>query len=37
MKDVQADEAQMFLAKNHYINGQIITVDGGVLNVVGGA
>ncbi|PNS14895.1 Carbonyl reductase family member 4 [Sphaceloma murrayae] len=27
----------MFIARNHYLNGQIIVVDGGVLNVVGGA
>ncbi len=27
----------LFLAKNQYINGQIIAVDGGVLNIVPGA
>jgi len=26
----------MFLAKNNYVNGEIIAVDGGVLNVVSG-
>ena len=26
----------LYLAKNGYINGQIVTIDGGVLNVVGG-
>jgi len=25
----------LFLAKNQYVNGQILAVDGGVLNVVG--
>ena len=25
----------LYLAKNQYVNGQIIAVDGGVLNVVG--
>ncbi|RYO78136.1 hypothetical protein DL762_008848 [Monosporascus cannonballus] len=27
----------LYLAKNLYVNGQIITVDGGVLNVIAGS
>jgi NAD(P)-dependent dehydrogenase (short-subunit alcohol dehydrogenase family) len=27
----------LYLAKNEYVNGQIITVDGGVMNVIAGA
>jgi NAD(P)-dependent dehydrogenase (short-subunit alcohol dehydrogenase family) len=27
-------QAVIFLTKNSYVNGQILTVDGGVLNVV---
>lgn len=26
----------LYLAKNQYVNGEIIAVDGGVLNVLGG-
>jgi len=28
--------AVLFLAKNTYVNGEILAVDGGVLNVVAG-
>ncbi|KAF2765734.1 NAD(P)-binding protein [Teratosphaeria nubilosa] len=34
-KEEEMGMTVLFLAKNEYINGQIITVDGGVLNVVG--
>jgi NAD(P)-dependent dehydrogenase (short-subunit alcohol dehydrogenase family) len=27
--------AVLFFAKNGYVNGQILSIDGGVLNVVG--
>jgi len=27
---------QLFLAKNAYVNGEILAIDGGVLNVVAG-
>lgn len=27
---------QLFLAKNEYVNGEIIAIDGGVLNSVAG-
>lgn len=29
-------EAQLFLAKNAYVNGEILAIDGGVLNSVAG-
>ena len=35
-RDTEMGMTILYLTKNHYINGQIITVDGGVLNVVGG-
>jgi len=35
-KDEEMAMAVLFLAKNTYVNGQIVTVDGGVLNVVAG-
>ena len=28
-------QAVIFLSKNHYVNGEIIAIDGGVLNQVG--
>ncbi|KAF2863804.1 NAD(P)-binding protein [Piedraia hortae CBS 480.64] len=34
-KDEEMGMAVLFLTKNQYVNGQILTVDGGVLNVVG--
>jgi len=34
--DEEMAQAMLFLTKNAYVNGQIITVDGGVLNVVAG-
>ncbi|KAF2759546.1 NAD(P)-binding protein [Pseudovirgaria hyperparasitica] len=34
--DEEMAMAVIFLAKNAYVNGEILTVDGGVLNVVGG-
>lgn len=36
-KDEEMGMTAMFFAKNSYVNGQILTIDGGVLNVVGGA
>ncbi|QIW97979.1 hypothetical protein AMS68_003497 [Peltaster fructicola] len=36
-RDTEMGQTVLFLTTNHYINGQIITIDGGVLNVVGGA
>lgn len=35
---VAADDisSQLFLTKNAYVNGEILAVDGGVLNVVSG-
>lgn len=40
MQRAGADEemamAVLFLAKNTYVNGEILAVDGGVLNVVAG-
>jgi len=27
---------QLFLTKNEYVNGEILAIDGGVLNVVSG-
>ncbi|KAG8629372.1 hypothetical protein KVT40_003237 [Elsinoe batatas] len=35
--DFEMGMTAMYLAKNEYVNGQIIAVDGGVLNVVSGA
>ncbi|KAF2722458.1 NAD(P)-binding protein [Polychaeton citri CBS 116435] len=35
-RDEEMGMTALFLAKNEYINGEIIAVDGGVLNVVGG-
>ncbi|KAF2704879.1 NAD(P)-binding protein [Pleomassaria siparia CBS 279.74] len=34
--DAEMAMAVMFLAKNAYVNGEVLAVDGGVLNVVGG-
>ena len=34
--DDEMAQAVLFLAKNNYVNGEIIAVDGGVLNVVAG-
>jgi len=34
-KEEEMGMAVLFLAKNAYVNGQILAVDGGVLNVVG--
>ena len=34
--DAEMAQAVLFLAKNAYVNGEIIAVDGGVLNVVAG-
>ena len=36
-KDEEIATTVLYLAKNEYVNGEIIAVDGGVLNVVGGA
>lgn len=36
-KDIEMGMTALFLAKNEYVNGQILAVDGGVLNVVAGA
>jgi len=33
---IPTNVSQLFLAKNHYVNGEIIAIDGGVLNVVSG-
>ncbi|EME38567.1 hypothetical protein DOTSEDRAFT_75921 [Dothistroma septosporum NZE10] len=35
-RDEEIGMAVLFLAKNCYVNGQILAVDGGVLNVVAG-
>lgn len=35
-RDTEMGMTALFLAKNEYVNGEIIAVDGGVLNVVGG-
>jgi len=35
-REVEMGMGMLFLAKCGYINGQIVTLDGGVLNVVGG-
>jgi NAD(P)-dependent dehydrogenase (short-subunit alcohol dehydrogenase family) len=35
-QDAEMAQAVLFLAKNTYVNGEIIAVDGGVLNVVAG-
>ncbi|KAF2149523.1 NAD(P)-binding protein [Myriangium duriaei CBS 260.36] len=34
--EIEMGMTALFLAKNEYVNGQILAVDGGVLNVVGG-
>ena len=34
--DEEMGQAVLFLAKNRYVNGEILAVDGGVLNVVAG-
>lgn len=34
--DIEMGMTALFLAKNEYVNGQILAVDGGVLNVVAG-
>lgn len=34
--DEEMAQTVLFLAKNKYVNGEIIAVDGGVLNVVAG-
>ena len=34
--DEEMAQAILFLAKNQYVNGEIIAVDGGVLNTVAG-
>jgi len=34
--DEEMAQSILFLAKNRYVNGETLTVDGGVLNVVGG-
>lgn len=35
-EDEEMAQAVLFLAKNRYVNGEVIAVDGGVLNVVPG-
>ena len=35
-KDEEMGMTVLYLAKNEYVNGEIIAVDGGVLNVVSG-
>ncbi|KAF7562707.1 hypothetical protein G7046_g1454 [Stylonectria norvegica] len=35
-RDEEIGMAVLFLARNEYVNGEILAVDGGVLNVVGG-
>lgn len=35
-KDEEMAQAVLFLTRNNYVNGEIIAVDGGVLNVVAG-
>lgn len=35
-RDEEIGMTVLFLAKNAYVNGQVVSVDGGVLNVVGG-
>ena len=35
-KEVEMGMTVLYLAKNEYVNGQIIAVDGGVLNSVAG-
>ena len=34
--DEEMAQAVLFLTRNRYVNGEIIAVDGGVLNVVAG-
>ncbi|KAK6085813.1 hypothetical protein SCUP234_02720 [Seiridium cupressi] len=35
-RDQEMGMTALYLAKNHYVNGEVIAVDGGVLNVVAG-
>ncbi|KJX92926.1 short-chain dehydrogenase like protein [Zymoseptoria brevis] len=35
-RDQEMGMAVLFLARNEYVNGEILAIDGGVLNVVGG-
>lgn len=35
-KDVEMGMTVLYFARNDYVNGEIIAVDGGVLNVVSG-
>ena len=35
-KETEMGMLVLFLARNDYINGEIIAIDGGVLNMVGG-
>lgn len=35
-RDEEMGMAVLFFAKNHYVNGEIMAIDGGVLNVVSG-
>jgi NAD(P)-dependent dehydrogenase (short-subunit alcohol dehydrogenase family) len=35
-RDTEMGMAALFLAKNEYVNGQILTVDGGVMNIIAG-
>jgi NAD(P)-dependent dehydrogenase (short-subunit alcohol dehydrogenase family) len=35
-REVEMGMSVLFLAKNQYVNGEIIAVDGGVLNVIAG-
>ena len=34
--DEEMAQAVLFLTRNRYVNGEIVAVDGGVLNVVAG-
>jgi NAD(P)-dependent dehydrogenase (short-subunit alcohol dehydrogenase family) len=36
-RETEMGMTALYLAKNEYVNGQIITVDGGVMNVIAGA
>lgn len=36
-KDEEMGMTVLYLTKNNYVNGEIIAVDGGVLNVVSGS
>lgn len=35
-RDEEIGMGVLFICKNHYVNGEIMAIDGGVLNVVGG-